>query len=220
MASGLLAEIHLGNFRVPVVVWEMLFGFLIGPQVLGWLKGGGLLQWLGGSLGLSALFFMAGLELDLQKVKGRPLVLALRGWLLSLVLGIVAALFLHSLPFLHTPLIVGLVLTTTAMGTFIPMLRDAGHLDTRFGIYVLAAGAVGEFSPVIVVSLVLTREYGVWQQVALMLGFATLAVGAALIALGLGRPRRWLCWSAACTQAPSSRSLFLYCCSPRSTFSH
>jgi len=189
VVASLLAEIRFGILRVPVVVWEMLLGILIGPQVLGLVKGGGLLQWLGDTLGLAALFFMAGLDLDLQKVKGRPLSLALRGWVLSLGLALGATVLLHSLPFLRAPMMVALVLTTTAMGTFLPILKDAGHLDTRFGTYVLAAGAVGEFAPVVVVSLVLTHEYGAWQEVALMLAFAAVAFGAALIALGLRPPK-------------------------------
>jgi Kef-type K+ transport system membrane component KefB len=189
VAAALLAEIRIGKLRVPVVVWEMLFGILIGPQVLGLVKPGGLLSWMGETPGLAALFFMAGLDLDLQKVKGRPLILALRGWVLSLGLALALGFVLHSLPGLGIPLMVGLVLTTTAMGTFLPMLRDAGHLDSGFGTYVLAAGAVGEFAPIIVVSLVLTHEYGAWQQVALMLVFAAIALAAALIALGLRPPK-------------------------------
>jgi len=187
--AALLGEIRLGALRIPVVVWEMLFGIMIGPQVFGLVKPGGLMEWLGDNLGLAALFFMAGLELDLQKVKGRPLTLALRGWVLSLGLALALAFVLHSLPNLNIPMMVGLVLTTTAMGTFLPMLRDAGHLDSGFGRYVLAAGAVGEFAPIIVVSLVLTREYGAWQQIALMLAFAAVAFGAALIALGVRPPK-------------------------------
>lgn len=187
--ASLLAEIRIGALRVPVVVSEMLFGILIGPQVFNLVKPGALLLWLGNALGLSALFFMAGMELDLQKVKGRPLTLALRGWVLSLAIALFAAAFLHWLPFLHAPMLVGLILTTTAMGTFLPILRDAGNLDTQFGTYVLAAGAVGEFAPIIVVSLVVTHEYGAWQEVALILGFAGIAIVAALTALGLRPPR-------------------------------
>lgn len=189
VAAALLAEIRFGKLRVPVVVWEMLFGILVGPQVLGLVKPGGVLSWMGDTLGLAALFFMAGLDLDLQKVKGRPLTLALRGWVLSFGLAFAFAFLLHLLPGRHIPVMIGLVLATTAMGTFLPMLRDGGHLETKFGRYVLAAGAVGEFAPIIVVSLALTHKYGAWQQVALMLVFAAIALGAALIALGLRPPK-------------------------------
>jgi len=187
VASSLLGEIRM-SVRVPVVVWEMLFGILIGPHVLGLAHTGDLLDWLGG-LGLGALFFMAGMDLDLQKAKGRPISLALRGWIVSLALGLAAAGILHVLPLVDAPIMVALALTTTALGTFMPILRDSGKLDSKFGNFVVAAGAVGEFGPVIVVSLVLTRMFGVWQEAALMLGFAAVAFLAALIALGLRPPK-------------------------------
>ena len=189
LVASLLSEIRIGTLRVPVVVWEMVFGILIGPYALGVVRPGGFLQWFGQGPGLAALFFMAGMELDLQKVKGRPLSLAIRGWILSLGLGLAAAAVLHSVPGIQAPMMVGLVLTTTALGTFMPILRDTGNLDSRFGRFVLAAGAAGEFAPVMVVSLVLTRKFGAWQEIALMLAFVAVAVGAALIALGLRPPR-------------------------------
>lgn len=189
VAASLLAEIRIGTVWVPVVVWEMVFGILIGPHGLGIARNSDLLDWFGHRAGLAALFFMAGMELDLQKVKGRPLSLAVQGWILSLGIAVAATAVLHWSPDIHTPKIVALVLTTTAMGTFLPVLRDAGHLDSRFGSFVLAAGAMGEFGPVVAVSLAVTRVYGAWQEVALMLGFVALAVMAALIALGLRPPR-------------------------------
>jgi Kef-type K+ transport system membrane component KefB len=143
VASSLLGEIRM-SIRVPVVVWEMLFGILIGPHVLGLAHAGDFLDWLGG-LGLGALFFVAGMDLDLQKVKGRPISLALRGWIVSLALGLAAAGILHELPLVDAPIMVALALTTTAMGTFMPILRDAGKLDSKFGSFVVAAGAAGEF---------------------------------------------------------------------------
>jgi Kef-type K+ transport system membrane component KefB len=107
----------------------------------------------------------------LEKVKGRPLSLGLRGWIVSLALGLAAAGLLYGSPLVDAPIMVALALTTTAMGTFMPILRDAGKLDTKFGSFVIAAGATGEFGPVLAVSLVLTRVFGAWQEVALMLGF-------------------------------------------------
>ncbi len=187
--ASLLAEIRVGLVRVPAVVWQVVLGIVVGPQVFALAKNGPLLEWFGHSGGLGALFFMAGMELDLQKVKGRPLSLALRGWVFSLVIAFIAAGLLSWKGLVDAPVLVGLVLTTTAMGTFMPMLRDAGHLDTSFGTFVLAAGAAGEFCPIIVVSLMLTHVYGAWLQIALMLGFVVVAVGAALVAVGFRPPR-------------------------------
>ena len=129
------------------------------------------------------------MELDLERVRGRPLTLAIRGWVLSLVLGLVVAAFLYVLPIVHSPMMVGLALSTTALGTLLPILRDAGQLETEFGRLVLAAGAVGEFGPVVMVSLVLTGQYSEWLKIGLMLTFVAIAFGAARIALGTRPPR-------------------------------
>lgn len=188
VAAPLLAEIPIG-LRLAVVVLEMVLGIVIGPQVLGLVTAEGLLGWLGGKLGLAALFFMAGLELDLESVRGRPLGLAVRGWILSLVLGLAAATLLYVLPFIHAPILVALALTTTSMGTLLPILRDTGELETPFGRLTVAAGAVGEFGPIVVMSLLLTREFSEWHQVALMLAFVAIACLAALVALGFRPPK-------------------------------
>ena len=195
-ASSTLAELPL-RIRIPMVVWEMIFGMIVGPHLLGLARPIGQFTMFGervgtytllGERGLAALFFMAGLDLDLKRIRGRPLQLALAGWMISLALGLVAAILLRALPVVHAPLMIALVLTTTALGTFMPALHDAGMLETDFGMHVLAAGAAGEFLPIVSTSLVLTREFPAWEEIALMLGFVALAALAAAIALGFRRP--------------------------------
>jgi Kef-type K+ transport system membrane component KefB len=186
--APLLAEIPIG-VRVPALVLEIVLGIIVGPHVLGLAHVTPLLGWLGGDLGLAALFFMAGLELDLAKVRGRPLSLAGRGWLLSVVLALAVTALLHVLPPVHAPMMVALALATTAMGVLIPVLRDSGELDTDFGRLVLGAGSVGEFGPIVVMSLVLTRTHSSGVEIGLMLAFVAIAVGAALVALGARPPR-------------------------------
>src|SRR5215471_15005196 len=175
-ASSMLAELPL-RFRVPMVVWEMILGMIIGPHVLGLAQPLGHFDLMGQRVdtytllaerGLAALFFMAGLDLDLKQVQGRPLRLAGAGWMISIALAVAAALLLRALPAVHAPLMIALALTTTAMGTFMPTLHDEGLLRTNFGTHVLAAGAVGEFLPIISASVVLTRETPAWQEVAMM----------------------------------------------------
>lgn len=186
--APLLAEIPIG-FRLPTVMLEMVFGIVVGPQVLGLVRGGGLLGWLGTTLGLGALFFFAGLELDLRRVRGRPLSLAARGWLLSLALGLATAWFLSMLSLINSPLMVAMALTTTAMGTILPILRDGGELESDFGTFVLAAGAMGEFGPIVMVSLLLTPEHGSWLQVGGMLGLVAITFLAALAVLSVKSPK-------------------------------
>lgn len=132
---------------------------------------------------------LAGMELDLERVAGRPLELAAGAWLLSLFLGLSAGLLLYILPFVHAPIMIALALTTTAIGMIMPMLRDSERLNTQFGNLVLAAGAMGEFGPVVVASLVLTRQSNAWWAIMLMLNFVVFAVGAAIVALRYRPPK-------------------------------
>ena len=79
---------HRGGGRprvlVPVVVVELLLGCSLGPQVLG-LHVNQFITFFS-DLGLGLLFFFAGYEIDLHRIMGRPLRLALLGWALSLAL--------------------------------------------------------------------------------------------------------------------------------------
>lgn len=66
---------------VPVVVVELLLGVVLGPRVLG-LHVNQFTSFFS-DLGLGLLFFFAGYEIDLQRILGRPLRLALLGWACS-----------------------------------------------------------------------------------------------------------------------------------------
>src|SRR2546422_2416017 len=99
VAASLLAEIRFGVVRVPVIIWEIAFGILIGPHGLGLATAGASLEFLENS-GLVALFFMAGMERDPARGEGRPPSLALCGRVFLLWLGVAAAgpLYLLALP--------------------------------------------------------------------------------------------------------------------------
>ena len=83
---------------------------------------------------------------------------------------------------INAPILVALALTTTAMGTLMPILRDAGILERRFGRYVLGVGAIGEFGPVVIVSVILALESGEPWRTTLLFVFAAIAVLVTLLA--------------------------------------
>ncbi|MFB2596230.1 cation:proton antiporter [Herbiconiux sp. P17] len=139
--------------KVPLVVFEILLGLLVGPSVLGWVPADEFIGVLA-NLGLAMLFFMAGNEIDFQSIKGRPLGRASLGWVISLALGLIVGLVLA--PSVEAGIFIGVALTSTALGTIMPMLRDAGELKTPFGRAVTAVGAAGEFGPLIAISLFLS----------------------------------------------------------------
>jgi Kef-type K+ transport system membrane component KefB len=176
------------RIRVPVVVTEILAGIVVGPQVLDLAQPDPLLNALS-DFGLAFLFFMAGMEIDPANVRGRPAALAARGWLVSLALGMVVAALLWATGAIGAPVLVGLALTTTALGALVPILKDAGLAEHRVGRLVLAAGAAGEFGPIVVLSIVLAVASGEPWRTVLLAVFAIVAIGAGVLATR-ARPAR------------------------------
>ncbi|HEY2146469.1 MAG TPA: cation:proton antiporter [Pirellulales bacterium] len=177
------------RIRLPLVVLEIGLGILVGPQVLGWATTGPTIDELS-RFGLAALFFLAGFEIDFPKIRGWPITLALLGWFSSLIVCLGVGFALQRCGMVDSGLIVGAALTTTALGTLIPILRDANELSTRFGAYAVATGAVGEFAPIILIALVLSTgegEHG--GTLVLMLLFTTITIIGAVVALNYRPPK-------------------------------
>ncbi|GGW62147.1 cation:proton antiporter [Streptomyces galilaeus] len=187
MAAAVLAPLLVyatgRRIRIPLVIFEISLGILIGPDVLGWARPDDVVDTLA-DLGLSMLIFLAGYEIEFAAVRGDTLRRSLWAWLLSLGLGIGVA-FLISGGDVFEAFVIGTALTSTALGTVLPMLRDSGQLRGRFGTVMSAFGAVGEFGPVVAVALLLSgRRPG--ESAALLAGFGVLTAGAVFWAM---RPR-------------------------------
>ncbi len=184
--APILSELT-GPIAVPEIVIQIGLGILMGPYVLGIAHLGGIVTGLS-DLGLTFLIFLAGYELDLEKIRGRPLELAASGWAISLVIGLGSAFALVSSGLARNTVVVGLALTTTALGTLVPILRDAHVMDTRFGSYISAIGTVGEFGPIVAVALLLTDKDPV-ETTLLLVAFIVTAVATVLLAARAQPPR-------------------------------
>ena len=179
-AVALLAPLVVGllpRLPVPQVVLLLAGGMLIGPDVLG-LTSPGQVQVLA-DVGLGFVFLLAGYEVDLRLFRqdaGRRAVVA---WAASLLIaiGVVAALSRAGLVRAFVP--VALALTTTALGTLLPILRDNGLLAGRLGSHLLAAGGVGELFPVLAIAVFLGTQ-GRFTALVSLGGVAVLALLLAL----------------------------------------
>ncbi|MGW0012377.1 cation:proton antiporter [Streptomyces tendae] len=187
MAAAVLAPLLVHatgrRARVPLVIFEIVLGILMGPDVLGWARPGEVVDTLA-DLGLSMLIFLAGYEIDFAAVRGDTLRRSLWSWPLALVAGIALALLI-SRGDVFEAFVVGTALTSTTLGTVLPMLRDSGELRSRFGTVISAFGAVGEFGPVIAVALLLSGRRPA-ESAALLAAFGAITAGAVFWAL---RPR-------------------------------
>ena len=179
----LLVDALSGRVRFPGVVLEIFIGIIVGPSLLGWVADGPLVELIA-NLGLAMLMFLAGYEIDFLRVRGKPLTLALTGWALSVAIGIGLAIVLDAWLDLSWTY-VALAVSTTAIGTLLPILRDSGEVATRLGTFLLAAGAVGEFGPIVAVSLVLQGGRPA-RTIVVLLIFAAIAVAGIVLAT---RPR-------------------------------
>jgi len=172
----------------PLVVVEIFLGIIVGPPLLGLTHVTPLADLLS-QFGLAFLFFLAGFELEPERVRGLPARLAVTTWLISLALAFGLAAGLEAAGVIVNYLFVGCALTTTALGTLTPILRDTGELEEEFGAFVMASGAVGELGPIVLIALLLTSATNRGVSAILLVLFALLAVLAAIAAPHV-RPHR------------------------------
>jgi Kef-type K+ transport system membrane component KefB len=154
-AAGLLAPLALGFFprvRIPAIVLEILLGVVIGPSVLGWVKPDLPVAVLA-LLGLAFLLFLAGLEFDVERLRGQVLKLTAIGFAVSFAVAIVLGLGLSAAGFVKSPLFVAIVLVATSLGVVFPVLKDSGNLTSSFGQLVIAAASIAEFGSIVLLSL-------------------------------------------------------------------
>ncbi len=175
---------------VPGVVLLLVGGVLIGPHVFGLAvtdEAIGMLR----ELGLGMLFLLAGYEIEMKELTGRGGRRALVTWLSSLALALVAVSVISLTGVIHAEVPVAIALTSTALGTLLPILKDRGLLGTRFGGTILNHGAVGELGPVVAMALLLGARGPVKSMVVLAV-FAAIAVLVSLPSSRLGPGSRLL----------------------------
>lgn len=187
VVAPILADASRRFVPVPEVVIQILLGILIGPSVLALTRPSSVVTSLS-DLGLTYLMFLAGTELDLSKMREGHMSRAAASWVASLVLALGVGALLHATGLVLDSVVVGLCLTTTALGTLLPILRDSGVLKTSFGPTIVSVGSIGEFGPILAVALLLTtRDARI--TILLFAVFVAAAVVAALLATQVHPPR-------------------------------
>lgn len=184
VAAAIPLLVGLLNIRIAEVVFLVVGGIVMGPQVLHVVTLTEAIT-LMSELGLGFLFFFAGYELDKAVLRGQTGRLALVGWLVSVALAIVTVTLLVSGGIIQDSLGVAIALTSTALGALLPVIRDSGRLDSVFGRNFMAAGAIGEFGPIVAISVLLGSRSS-WAAFLVLVAFLVLAVLVALL------PRRFL----------------------------
>jgi Kef-type K+ transport system membrane component KefB len=183
---ALLAPLALGlapRLRVPAVVLEIVLGVVVGPSGFGWIEVDLVVQ-IVSLLGLAFLLFLAGLEIDVRRLRGPVLRASVVGYLVTLVIGLLAGVGFKAAGWLDSPLLLAVCLSATSLGLVVPLLKDAGKVDTSLGQTTIAASSVADFAAVLMLSLLFsTSEGSTGSRLVLLILFAALVgVTAASIA--------------------------------------
>jgi Kef-type K+ transport system membrane component KefB len=192
MAVAFAAPFLLGlapRLRLPSVVFEIVAGIVIGPSLLGWAEVDQTVSVIS-LVGLALLLFLAGLEIDFDRLRGRLLRLALLGWVASFAIALAVAFLLRSAGLVETPLLVAIILCATSLGVIVPVLKDVGELTTTFGQLVLAAASIADFGAVILLSFFFSGEGGPGSTAILLGAFVLLLAVTFAVVRGAERSRR------------------------------
>ena len=192
-AVAFFVPLALGFFprlRLPSAVMEIICGIVLGPAVLGWVPFDVPIRIMS-RIGLAALLFLSGLEIDVESLRGRFLKLALVNFLISVVLSLAICYVLGSLGLVGAPRFVAIVLASTAAGMVVPILKDAGEAASQFGQIVIVSSSVAQFGTIILLALLFSSQGASMGETLVLLGsIALLCLVAAMAATGLGRWKR------------------------------
>lgn len=180
--AALLAPLFsaLTKKKFPDVVFLIAFGIIIGPYTLHLADAHGGVELLK-ELGLGVLFLLAGYEINTGKLRSRQGAWAAGTWVVCFALGVLAAGIITGFSREFTSMVaVGLALSSTALGTLLPMLKNNGASGTKVGDAVLVHGAIGEVLPIFTMALLLSA-HSTWMAFAILLLFMAIAVASAVI---------------------------------------
>jgi Kef-type K+ transport system membrane component KefB/Trk K+ transport system NAD-binding subunit len=167
----------VGRVRwLPVVVGEIIAGVIIGRSVLNLVHEASVLEIMS-NMGLAFLMFLAGMEIDFDKLIPSPgarvdgnqrklLVLTPLIYLVTLGLAVPSGFLLLSLGLESDPWLLAFILSATSLGIVLPILKQREMTHTPTGQAIFYTALLADFLTVILLTIYLiTREQGFNLQV-------------------------------------------------------
>lgn len=189
-AAAFMIPLVSRRLRVPAVVLEILTGVVVGP-ILGIIEPGeDLLEFLA-EFGLFLLMFLAGLEIDFDRMERQGPRQLISGFFLF---GLIAAASFFAAGFfgldtMEQRVFLTLLISASALGIVVPALRVGNHSASQLGQVTLITAVLAEVLTVIaiVVLVVLVEDGFGWELAVVPALFAVLA----LVLLVLRRVAWW-----------------------------
>jgi Kef-type K+ transport system membrane component KefB len=182
--------IRASRLPLPEIVVQIIVGIAVGPQLLGWAKVDPPVQVLS-LIGLGFLLLLAGLEIDFDRLRGRVLARTLVGFGFSFGLAVVIGFGLSGAGLVRSPLLIAVILAATSLGIVLPILKDAGQVDTTFGQVIIAGASVAEVAPIVLLSVLFSaRAGGIVSPLVLLAAFLVFVVAVGAVIAGVERTHR------------------------------
>jgi Kef-type K+ transport system membrane component KefB len=192
VAVAFAAPFLLGLFprvRLPSVVLEIVAGIVIGPAVLGIVEVDEVIEVVA-LIGLGFVLFLAGLEIEFEKLRGQVLRLTALGFVLSFGIAVLVGFGLSAGGLVETPLLVAIILCATSLGVIVPVLKDSGEISSPFGQLIVAAASIADFGAIILLTLFFSGEGGVGSTLLLLGALVVLAAVVFAVVRGAERSVR------------------------------
>ncbi|HEX4760904.1 MAG TPA: cation:proton antiporter, partial [Thermoleophilaceae bacterium] len=160
VAAGFAAPFTLGfvpALRLPSIVLELVLGIVLGPAGLGWVHVDDPVTVMS-TIGLAILLFLAGLEIEFHKLRGKVLRATLLGFVMSFVIAVSIGALLKGAGVVKQPVFLGVLLSATSLGVLVPVLKDSNQISSTFGQLVIAASSIADFGAVILLSLLFSKD--------------------------------------------------------------
>jgi Kef-type K+ transport system membrane component KefB len=175
------------RLRVSSAPLELVAGILFGPACLGWISPGPVVSVMA-TIGVAFLLFLAGLDLELEIMKGAPLRRGALSFLVSFALAYVLTRFLGAKGVILSPLLAAIALSATSVGIIGPFLRDVGMADTTFGRFTMSGASMAEVGTIALLGVFFAEKHHSPAVSASLL--AVVAVLAVLLVAALHFTRR------------------------------
>jgi Kef-type K+ transport system membrane component KefB/Trk K+ transport system NAD-binding subunit len=186
---------RLRGWRIPIVIGEILAGIIIGTSGFNLVSPSPILDFLA-EFGFVFLMFISGLEVDISALTmpslaeerepfwRAPFFLAVLSFILTLVGAFAIAFGLGKAGLVRSPLIIGLILSTTSLGIVVPVLKERGIAPTRYGQLMLVTALIAD----VVTLVLLSVAFGILQKgfaLQLILILSLLLIFAVFLRMGI-----------------------------------
>jgi Kef-type K+ transport system membrane component KefB len=158
----LLLSTLRGRLAIPIVVGEIVAGIIVGRSGFAWVLPDNSALILLKELGFVFLMFLSGMEIDARAIRATdarpgsgwsPFSVALLNFAATLAVAGAFAWGLTSIGVASNPWLMSLILSTTALGVVVPILKETGLSQSLFGQTILLATVVADFVTMFMISV-------------------------------------------------------------------